>query len=54
MTVTKYTHPKDCPDAKGAAADRKQHEAARLIREARLQAFARAEWLDWYRTTPRR
>jgi len=26
--MTNHTHPKDCPDQKAAATDRKQHEAA--------------------------
>jgi hypothetical protein len=53
--ITKYTHPKDCPDHKEAAADRKSHEAEASAREKRNQLLAHAEWLDWYAPSrPRR
>ena len=39
-----YTHPKDCPDHKTAAADRAKHAAAARLREARLLTRARARW----------
>jgi hypothetical protein len=45
---TKHTHPATCPDQRAAAADRKQHEAARMERQKRNQAQARAEWFEWY------
>ena len=45
---TSHVHPKDCPDQKAAASDRKRHEAVRLVRQEQLQTLARAEWLDWY------
>lgn len=45
---TGHTHPKDCPDQKVAAADRKQHEAARAERQRRGQLLAHAEWFEWY------
>jgi hypothetical protein len=32
-----YTHTKDCPDRKAAAADRKAHDALVRTREQRLQ-----------------
>jgi hypothetical protein len=47
----KHTHPDNCPDRKAAAADRKQHEAARVERQSRQQALAHAEWFDWYAVT---
>ena len=52
--ITKYTHPKDCPDRKAADADRKQHEAERMKRQQRLQVLAHAEWFDWYAPSPAR
>jgi hypothetical protein len=47
MTSTKHVHAKDCPDRTAADADRKQHAAAQMKRQLRLQVRARAEWLDW-------
>jgi len=47
-----HVHPKNCPDYKAAALDRKQHEDARMLREKRLQVLARAEWLEWYAPHP--
>ena len=46
------THPKDCPDQKAAAADRKRHEAARAERQRRQQILAHAVWLEWYPSPP--
>ncbi len=48
MTVTVSKHPKDCPDQKAAAADRKAHEDKRMKRELRYKALAYAEWFEWY------
>jgi hypothetical protein len=52
--ITNHTHPKDCPDHKAAAADRKQHEAARAQRQTRQQILARAEWFEWFGSRPRK
>lgn len=52
--AAKHTHPKDCPDNKEAAADRKVHDAVAKKREDRQQVLAHAEWLDWFPTTARR
>jgi hypothetical protein len=52
--TSKYTHPKDCPDHKAAAADRKTNEAARVERELRQQALAHHEWFEWYAASPKR
>jgi hypothetical protein len=46
--ITKYTHPKDCPDHRAADADRKQHEVQRIKRQQRLEVLARADWFEWY------
>jgi hypothetical protein len=45
---TNHTHPKDCPDQKAAATDRKQHEAVLAEREQRQQVLAHAVWFDWF------
>jgi hypothetical protein len=45
--IANHRHPKDCPDQKAAATDRKQHEAARAERQERQQILARAEWFEW-------
>jgi hypothetical protein len=50
----KHTHPKDCPDSKEAAADRKLHEAVAKKREERQQVLAHSEWFNWYATSPQR
>ena len=50
----KHTHPKDCPDTKEAAADRKLHDAVAKKREERQKVLAHAEWFDWFATSPRR
>lgn len=50
----KHTHPKDCPDHKEAAADRKLHEALAKKREERQQVLAHSAWFDWYGATPHR
>lgn len=52
--ATTHTHPKDCPDSKEAAADRKSHEAVEKKREERQRVLAHAEWFDWFATTPHR
>jgi len=44
---TNHTHPKDCPDQKAAAADRKRHADVLAERQRRQQALAHAEWFDW-------
>jgi hypothetical protein len=46
--ISKHTHPKDCPDQKAAATDRKQHGAALAERQRQRQILAHAEWFDWY------
>jgi hypothetical protein len=46
--TTSHTHPKDCPDRKEAAADRKTHEAVTRERERRQQVLAHAAWFDWW------
>jgi hypothetical protein len=46
--ISKHTHPKDCPDHKAAAADRKKHEAGLAERQRQQQIVARAEWFEWY------
>jgi hypothetical protein len=48
-----HTHPKDCPDRKAAALDRKQHEALVTQRQERRQVLAHAEWFDWYKVVDR-
>jgi hypothetical protein len=53
MTI-KHTHPKDCPDHKEAAADRKLHEAVAKKREERQQVLAHSEWFNWYGASPHR
>ena len=50
--ITRFTHPKDCPDQKAAASDRKQHEAVRLERERRQQVLAHAVWFEWRPAVP--
>ena len=50
----KHTHPKDCPDSKEAAADRKLHEAVAKKREERQQVLAHSAWFDWYAASPQR
>lgn len=45
---TSHVHPKNCPDQKAAARDRKQHDNARILWEQRRQILARAQWFDWY------
>jgi hypothetical protein len=52
--AVKHTHPKDCPDHKEAAADRKLHDAVAKKREERQQVLAHSEWFDWYATSPHR
>ena len=52
--ITNHTHPKDCPDQKAAATDRKQHEVARAERQRRQQILARAEWLEWIGSRPQK
>jgi hypothetical protein len=52
--ITTHGHPKDCPDQKAAATDRKQHEAARAERQRRQQILARAEWFEWFGSHPRK
>jgi len=55
MTLAvKHTHPKDCPDHKEAAADRKSHDAVAKKREEKQQVLAHTEWFDWYATSPHR
>ena len=51
-SMISHVHPKNCPDQKEAALDRKQHEQARMLREKRRQVMARAEWLEWYAPHP--
>ena len=46
MIASIYTHTKDCPDRKEAAANRKAHDALAKAREQRLQLLAHAEWYD--------
>lgn len=46
--TTHHTHPKDCPDQKAAALDRKQHESVRMETQRRQQVLAHAEWFEWY------
>ena len=46
--TTEHTHPKNCPDQKAAATDRKQIDALRAERQRRQQISAHAEWLEWY------
>jgi len=46
--IISHVHPKNCPDQKAAALDRKQHEDALILREQRRQNLARAAWFDWY------
>ena len=48
LMSTKHTHPKDCPDQKDAAADRKRRADVLVERQKRQQALAHAEWLDWF------
>jgi hypothetical protein len=50
--ITNYKHPKDCPDQKAAASDRKQQEVVRMKRQDRLQIMAHAAWLEWYGVAP--
>lgn len=50
--ITRFTHPKDCPDQKAAASDRKQHEAVRMERERRQQVLAHAVWFEWRPAVP--
>lgn len=45
---SQYTHSKDCPDRKDAAADRKAHAASATRRQAHHQLLAHAAWFDWY------
>jgi hypothetical protein len=45
---TNHTHPRDCPDQKAAATDRKRHEDVLVERQRRQQVLAHAEWFDWY------
>jgi len=52
--INHSTHPKDCPDQKAAALDRKQHEAVVLKRQEQRQLRAHAEWFDWYGAQPRK
>jgi hypothetical protein len=52
--ITKFTHPKDCPDHEEAATDRKTHEAAASVREKRNQLLAHAVWFEWYAASPPR
>lgn len=52
--ISKHIHPKDCPDQKAAATDRKQREAARAERQTRHEILARAEWLEWFANHPRK
>jgi len=52
--TSSHLHPKDCPDQKAAALDRRQHEAALAEHQRRRQLLARAEWLDWYAVTVRK
>jgi hypothetical protein len=52
--IANHTHPKDCPDQKAAAIDRKQHEAARAERQRRQQILAHAEWLEWIGPRPKK
>jgi hypothetical protein len=49
-----HTHPKDCPDQKAAATDRKQHESAREERQKQQQVLAHAEWFEWYPVSERK
>ena len=49
--IKAHVHPKDCPDQKAAAIDRKEHEAARLARQTRLEILAHAEWFEWYESS---
>jgi hypothetical protein len=46
MIPNTYTHSKDCPDRKEAAADRKTHDTRAKVSEQRLQLLAHAEWYD--------
>ena len=46
MISNAYTHTKDCPDRKAAAADRKAHDTLAKARELQLQLIAHAEWFD--------
>ena len=48
------THPKDCPDHKAAATDRKQHEAVLADRQRRQQVASHAVWFEWYPITERK
>jgi hypothetical protein len=48
MATQSHTHSKDCPDYKAAAADRAKRDAASAERARRLQAAARAQWMDTY------
>jgi hypothetical protein len=48
MTLTKHTHPNDCPDHRAADADRKQHEAELMKSQLRQQALAHADWFEWF------
>lgn len=50
--ITNHTHPKDCPDQKAAATDRKQREADRAERQKRQQILAHAEWFEWAASRP--
>jgi hypothetical protein len=52
--TSSHTHPKDCPDQKAAAVDRKRHDAALAQQEQRQQLIARAEWFDWYPVSERK
>jgi hypothetical protein len=49
--TSSHTHPKDCPDQKAAATDRKQHEAALAERQRRRELLAHAAWFEWYPAT---
>ncbi len=45
---TTHTHPKDCPDQKAAAADRKRHAEVLAERQRRQQLLAHTAWFDWF------
>ena len=46
IATNQYTHPKDCPDRKEAAADRRNRDTFIKTREQQLQVRALAEWFD--------
>jgi hypothetical protein len=48
MANQSHTHSKNCPDYKAAAADRAKRDAATAERGRRMQAAARAHWMDTY------